>query len=172
MRSVSHPLVIALFPAPDAAASAARALHRAGVSRDRISVITRNHDEESVLATDLDATPGTDIEDSSAAARLGELSGHILAAIALVLPGVGPIVAAGPLAAGLSEAAGHVAGGIASALHGAGIPEGRADAIERAVKEGAILLGVHTMPSDVEAIRAVLRENGARDIETATWPQS
>jgi len=168
---VAHPLVIALFPAPREAASAARALHAAGVQRDRISVITRNHDEESALASDLDATPGSDIEDSSAAARLGELSGHILAAIALVLPGVGPIVAAGPLAAGLGEAAGHVAGGIASALHGAGIPEARADAIQQAVKEGAILLGVHTIPSEVDAIRAVLREHGARELETATWTQ-
>ena len=139
--------------------------------RDRISVISRNHDEESALASDLDATPGTDIEDSPAAARLGELSGHILAAIALVLPGVGPIVAAGPLAAGLGEAAGHVAGGVASALHGAGISEARADAIEKAVKEGAILLGVHTSQSEVDAIRALLRASGARDVETATWTQ-
>jgi hypothetical protein len=169
---VAHPLVIALFPAAAAAASAARALHRTGVTRDRISVITRNHDEQSALASDLDATPGTDIEDSPAAARLGELSGHILAAIALVLPGIGPIVAAGPLAAGLGEAAGHVAGGIASALHGAGIPATRADALQKAVREGAILLGVHTIPSEVEAIRAVLRASGATDVETANWTQS
>ena len=164
--------MIALFPAAEAAAAAARALHAAGVPRDRISVVSRNHDEESALASNLDATPGSDIEDSSAAARLGELSGHILAAIALVLPGVGPIVAGGPLAAGLGEAAGHVAGGVASALHRAGVPEARADAIEQAVKDGAILLGVHTGSSEVEAIRAVLRENGGRDIETATWAQS
>ena len=134
-------------------------------------MITRNHDEESALASDLDATPGSDIEDSPAAARLGELSGHILAAIALVLPGVGPIVAGGPLAAGLGEAAGHVAGGIASALHGAGIPEARAGAIQQAVKDGAILLGVHTIPSEVNAIRAVFREHGATELETATWTQ-
>ena len=161
--------MIALFPQADAAAAAARALRASGVDRDRISVITRNHDEESALATDLDATPGTDIEDSAAAARLGELSGHILAAIALVLPGVGPIVAAGPLSAGLGEAAGHVAGGIASALRNAGIDDARAEAIEDAVKQGAILLGVHTTPAEADAVRAVLRESGARGIETANW---
>jgi hypothetical protein len=168
---VAHPLVIALFASRDAAASAARALHGVHVSRDRISVISRNHDEESAFASDLDVTPGSDIEDSPAAARLGELSGYILAAIALVLPGVGPIVAAGPLAAGLGEAAGHVAGGLASALRGAGIPEARAEAIEQAVKEGAILLGVHTPQADVDAIQALLRANGAREVETATWDQ-
>ncbi len=169
---MAHPLVIALFPSAEAAVAAARALHGSGVPRERISVISRNHDEESALASNLDATPGTDIEDSPAAARLGELSGHILAAIALVLPGVGSIVAGGPLAAGLGEAAGHVAGGIASALHRAGVPEDRADAIENAVKEGAILLGVHTIPTEAESIRALFRETGGREIETATWTQS
>ena len=168
---MAHPLVLALFSTRDAAASAARALHAARVPRDRISVISRNHDEESALASDLDATPGSEIEDSPAAGRLGELSAYILAAIALVLPGVGPIVAAGPLAAGLGEAAGHVAGGLSSALQGAGIPAGRADAIEEAVKQGDILLGVHTTAADAAAVQELLRANGGRESETATWDQ-
>jgi hypothetical protein len=86
---MAHPLVLALFPSPAAAAVGARALHGAGVTRDQISVITRNHDEDSALAKQMDATPGVDIEDSPSAARVGELSGHVLAAIALVLPGIG-----------------------------------------------------------------------------------
>ena len=65
------------------------------------------------------------------AARLGELGGQVLAAIAVVMPGIGPIVAAGPLSAGLGEAAGHVAGGLASALKNAGVPAERADHIVR-----------------------------------------
>ena len=163
--------MLALFSSRDAAASAARGLHGVSVPRDRISVISRNHDEESALASDLDATPGSEIEDSPAAGRLGELSGYILAAIALVLPGVGPIVAAGPLAADLGEAAGHAAGGLSSALQGAGIPGDRADAIEQSVKDGAILLGVHTSSADAGVVHEVLRANGGREIETATWDQ-
>jgi len=166
---MSHPLVVALFPNPDAAALAARELHVTGVTREQISIISRNHDEESSFAADVGGTPGTEIEDSRTAARLGELSGHVLAAIALVLPGIGPIVAAGPLAAGLGEAAGHVAGGVASALAGAGVPPERAEALQSAVESGAILLGVHTGEPQVEAIRSVLRAAGATDIETANW---
>jgi hypothetical protein len=166
---MSHPLVVALFPNPDAAALAARELHVAGVTREQISIISRNHDEESSFAADVGGTPGAEIEDSRTAARLGELSGHFLAAIALVLPGIGPIVAAGPLAAGLGEAAGHVAGGVASALAGAGVPPERAEALQNAVESGAILLGVHTGEPQVEAIRSVLRTAGATDIETANW---
>ena len=167
--AMSHPLVVALFPAPSAAATAVRALHGAGVARERISIIRRNHDEETALAARMNATPGADIEDSAAAARLGELSGYILAAMALVLPGIGPIVAAGPLSAGLGEAAGHVAGGIASALHGAGVAAARADALQRAVEEGAILLAVHTVPNEVATTRAILEAGGATQVETANW---
>ena len=168
---MSHPLVVALYPGPSAAAAAVRTLHGAGIDRERISIISRNHDEQSKFAADMNVTPGAEIEDSAVASRLGELSGYILAAIALVLPGVGPIVAAGPLSAGLGEAAGHVAGGVASALTGAGVDASRADALERAVKEGAILLGVHTSPSQVASVRALLQASGATQVETANWSE-
>jgi hypothetical protein len=166
---MSHPLVIALFQTPAAAAAGARAVHACGVTRDQISVVARNHDEEGALAHQMDATPGADIEDSRPAARLGELGGQVLAAIAVVLPGVGPIVAAGPLSAGLGEAAGHVAGGIASMLSRAGIAEDRAVAIQRAIERGAVLLGVHAVDADVEQIRAALAASGVLDVEMANW---
>jgi hypothetical protein len=166
---MSHPLVVALFPSPESAAIAARELHAAGVTREQISIISRNHDEESSLAANVGGTPGVEIEDSRAAARLGELSGYLLAAIALVLPGIGPIVAAGPLAAGLGEAAGHVAGGVASTLAGAGLRPDRAESLQSAVEAGAILLGVHTIDSKVAVVRAVFVAAGATEIETAQW---
>jgi hypothetical protein len=168
---MSHPLVVALFPNPSAAAAAARELHATGVTREQISVISRNHDEESTFAEDVGGTPGAEIEDSRAAGRLGELSGYLFATIALVLPGIGPIVAAGPLAAGLGEAAGHAAGGVASALTGAGLAPERADALEKAVEAGAIVLGVHTVDSQVDSVRSVLRGAGATQVETAQWTE-
>src|SRR4026209_3056848 len=106
---MSHPLVVAMFPELSQAAAAARELHAAGITSDQLSIISRNHDEESDYAAQIGGTPGAEIEDSRTAARFGELSGHVLAAIALVLPGIGPIVAAGPPAAELGEGAGHVA---------------------------------------------------------------
>jgi hypothetical protein len=167
---MSHPLVLAVFPSPAAAAAAARELHAIGVDREQISVVSRNHDEAGVLADQMDATPGVDIEDSRPAARLGELGAQVLAAIALVMPGIGPIVSAGPLSAGLGEAAGHVAGGIASVLKHAGVPDGPADALERAVKEGAVLIGVHTTAAHAQAVREVFAGAGADDIQVANWP--
>jgi hypothetical protein len=165
-----HPLVLALFPSPAAAAGAARELHAVGISREQISVVSRNHDEAGALAEQMDATPGVDIEDSRPAARLGELGAQVLAAIALVMPGIGPIVSAGPLSAGLGEAAGHVAGGVASVLKSAGVPEGAAESLEQSVKEGAVLIGVHTTPERADTVRDVFASAGARQIQTATWP--
>lgn len=167
---MSHPLVLGSFPSAAAAAAAARQLHAIGVLREQISVVSRNHDESGALAEQMDATPGVDIEDSRPAARLGELGAQVLAAIALVLPGVGPIVSAGPLSAGLGEAAGHVAGGIASVLRNAGVPDEAAEAFERAVKEGAVLIGVHTTPESAGAVQDAIASAGASDIQVANWP--
>lgn len=164
---MSHPLVLALFSSPAEAAAAARGLHRLGVTRDEISVVARSHDEEGALAEQMDATPGADLEDSRAAARLGELSAYVLAAIAIVMPGIGPIVTAGPLAAGLGEAAGHVAGSVASVLAGAGVPASRAEALQREIARGAILLGVHVRAGTVNEIRDALAKSGATTVDTA-----
>ena len=164
-----HPLVLAVFDSASSAAAAARGLHQLGVSREHISVVARNHEEEGALAEQLEASPGADIEDSRPAAMLGELGGQVLAAIAMVMPGIGPIVTAGPLAAGLGEAAGHVAGSVASVLSRAGVPEDRAEALQRAVEAGSLLLGVHALTGNAEAIGAAMLAAGAREIETAQW---
>ncbi len=167
---MSHPLLIALFSSRQAAAAAARAVHAIGVGRDQISVVTRNHDDAGALAEQLDASPGADLEDSRTASVLGELSGQVLAAIALVLPGIGPIVTAGPLSADLGEFAGHAAGGVASTLARAGLERDRADALERAVQDGAVLIGIHVLAGNAGAdVSAALEHAGATQLETATW---
>ena len=151
------------------AAEAARALHALGISREHISVVAHSHADARTFADRMDATPGVDLEDSRAAARLGELGGQVLAAIALVMPGIGPIVAAGPLAAELGEAAGHVAGSLASVLKGAGLPEERAEALQRGVAQGAVLLGIHVALPDVERVRDVLSASRATQLDVVTW---
>lgn len=166
---MSHPIVLALFPSPSAAAAAARALHFAGIGREHISLVARSHQEEGELARALDATPGVDLEDSRPAAVLGELSGQVLAAIAMVLPGIGPIVSAGPLAAELGEVAGHAAGSLSSVLTAAGVPSTRAEAIEREVEAGSILIAVHVASDGVAPVREILVAGDPTDVTVANW---
>ena len=169
MLSVPHPLALALFSNASMAAEAAATLHALGISREQISVVAHSHADARTLADRMNATSGVDLEDSRPAGRLGELGGRVLAAIALVMPGIGPIVAAGPLAAELGEAAGHVAGSLASVLKSAGLPQEPAEALQQGVAQGAVLLGIHVAASDVDRVRGSLSAAGATQLEMVTW---
>jgi hypothetical protein len=164
-----HPLILALFDDPASAAAAARGLRSLGLARERVSIVSRSHDEEGALADSAGASPGSEIEDSRTASQLGELSGHLLAAIALVVPGVGPIVADGPLAAGLGEAAGHVAGGIARTLRQAGLERAEADRWQTRIEEGAILVGAHVDEAGKAAARDIFSGHRASAVAEANW---
>jgi len=102
-------------------------------------------------------------------AILGGALGWLAGIGALAIPGVGPFVAAGPIAAALSGAAvGGAVGGIAGALIGMGIPEYEAKRYEGKVKEGGILISVHTDNSDeLDRAKKIFEQNGAQDIATA-----
>ena len=166
---MAHPLILGLFDSTSAAAAAARELRTLGISQQRVSIVARSHDEEGSLARATGASPGSEIEDSRAAGRLGELSAHFFAAVAIALPGIGPIVADGPLAAGLGEVAGHAAGGIARALQAAGLPYGDAHEWEGRIERGAILVGAHTNTATASAARDILSRNGAAALGDGTW---
>ena len=166
---MSHALVMALFQESTAAAAAARDLRTLGIPRERVSIVARTHDEEGALAKAAGASPGSEIEDSRPASRLGELAAHLAAAVAVVIPGVGPIVADGPLAAALGEAAGHVAGDISRALEHAGLDAGEAARWEKRIEDGAFLVGAHVDRPPLEIARDVLIRNGGSPVAVGTW---
>jgi hypothetical protein len=170
MREQMHPLVLALFREAPTAAEAARDLRNLGVPRERVSIVARSHDEEGELATAAGASPGSEIEDSRPASRLGELSAHFIAAIAVVMPGIGPIVADGPLAAGLGEAAGHLAGGVARTLERAGLDRLTAERWESRIKAGAVLVGGHLTDDHVDAALDLLGRRSPLETAVGSWP--
>src|ERR1700743_2310611 len=85
---------------------------------------------------------------------------------ALAIPGVGPLIAAGPIMAALAGlGVGGTLGGIVGALVGMGIPEYEAKRYEGAVKDGGTLLSVHCGTDEqVHHAKTILRDTGARDI--------
>jgi len=166
---VPHPIILALCPDLGSVGAAARAVHALGIPAADLSVVARSHEVAGLIAADVDATPGVEIEDSRPAARLGELGGLILAALATVLPGTGSLVTAGPLAAELGEAAGHAAGGVAAVLGRAGLAPADANRWQAAVGAGAVLLGVHVRSSRVDTVEAALERCGLGPLVRATW---
>ncbi|MEO8617091.1 MAG: hypothetical protein ABI600_18280 [Luteolibacter sp.] len=85
---------------------------------------------------------------------------------ALAIPGVGPFIAAGPIMAALSGAAlGATLGGVAGGLIGMGIPELEAKVYEGKLKEGNILISVHTHDHDeVTKAKEIFEHAHATDI--------
>jgi hypothetical protein len=166
---MSHPLVMALFPDRASAEAAARDVHRLGVPHDDLSIVASNHQLEGTIADDVDASPGSEIEDSRAAGRVGEILGTILGAIAVGLPGTGAIVAAGPLAAELGEAAGHRAGHLSSILEKAGLSDAEAADWQLRIHAGAVLIGVHARTVDAARVEATLASHGVKRVVGTEW---
>jgi uncharacterized membrane protein len=86
----------------------------------------------------------------------------------LAIPGLGPFIAAGPIMAALSGGAiGAGVGGLTGALVGLGIPEYEAKRYEGKVKEGGILISVHSESNDeTKRAKNIFKEEGAHDISS------
>ena len=101
-------------------------------------------------------------------AVLGGTLGWLVGIGALAIPGVGPFIAAGPIMAALAGAGvGGAMGGITGALVGMGIPEFEAKRYEGMVKNGGILMSIHSDDSSwTKKGKAVLEQSGARDVSS------
>lgn len=102
----------------------------------------------------------------SAGGLAGGALGLLAGIGALAIPGVGPFIAAGPIMATLSGAAvGAAIGGIGGALVGLGMPEYEAKQYEEKVKDGNILISVHTNNSDTaKRVKEIMKNGGADDV--------
>jgi len=144
-------------------------LRVAGFTGDNISVLmpdksgTKDFAHEHATKAPEGTTAGVSI-----GGLAGGTVGYLAGIGALAIPGVGPLVAAGPIMAALSGAAvGGAVGGVTGALIGMGIPEFEARQYEGKIKEGNILISIHTSNRDqVQTAKAVMNEAGATDVST------
>src|SRR4051812_6731864 len=159
-----------------------------GIYRDRISVDNavdtlraaefRNTDisvlfpenegtKDFAVAKQTKAPEGTTTGATSGAVIGGGL-GWLAGIGALAIPGLGPLIAAGPIVAALTGVGvGGAIGGITGALIGMGIPEYEAKRYEGRIKEGGILLSVHSDNSDwTSKAKDILKRTGADDVSS------
>jgi hypothetical protein len=101
-------------------------------------------------------------------ALIGGTLGWLVGIGALALPGMGPLLAAGPIIAMLSGiGVGGTVGGLAGGLIGMGIPEYEAKRYEGRVRKGGILLSVHCDNADwTKRALQILRETKAEEVAT------
>ena len=107
---------------------------------------------------------------AASGAVLGSALGWLVGIGALAIPGIGPLIAAGPIMAALAGAgAVGMAGGVIGALVGFGIPEYEAKRYEGRMKHGSILLSVHCDDSHwVRRAEEVLTRTGAEDVSSSS----
>lgn len=160
----THPRsnVVVAFENRDDLRCAEQALRDAGFTDDQFGVAMRG--ERSTLETDRGTN--TAAETIGGAAIGGVVGGLLGAAAALVMPGVGPILAAGILGTTLAGAAtGAVAGGLIGALVGMGVPEEEARFYDTEFRSGRIIMTARVDNRYTEAYD-ILRNCGAYDIQT------
>jgi len=144
-------------------------LMSAGFTSDDISVLMPDSKSTREFAHEKNtkAPEGT----TTGAATGGVIGGTLglLAGIGtLAIPGVGPLIAAGPIMSALAGlGVGGAVGGLIGAMVGMGIPEYEAKRYEGWVKEGGVLLSVHCDTSDeIKRAKDILKSTGAQDISS------
>jgi hypothetical protein len=167
--------VIGLFTTETSAREAVNTLRNSGYTENEISIVQKGDKKSSGSQRGTDrgmagGTRGTAMDMSgdnigdgmTTGATWGGLAGLALGAGALAVPGIGPLVAAGPIAAALTGAA---TGGIAGGLIDWGIPEERGRHYEERVRQGDLLAIVKVNESKANEAASILRQNDARDVE-------
>ncbi|MDQ1558452.1 MAG: hypothetical protein QOD32_1512 [Pyrinomonadaceae bacterium] len=105
-------------------------------------------------------------------AAIGGLAGLLLSLTALAIPGIGPVMAAGPLAAIIAGAGiGATAGGLISGLTRLGVPEDDANYYAEGVRRGGTLISVDAADDKAESAVAIMKRHGAVEIDkrAAEW---
>ncbi|HEY1957442.1 MAG TPA: DUF3341 domain-containing protein [Polyangiaceae bacterium] len=161
--------VIAIVPTEALAESIAARLHEVGFATNDISVLfpdtrtTKNFAHEKNTKAPEGAIAGV-----GAGGAIGGTLGLLAGIGALAIPGLGPFIAAGPIMAALSgAAAGASVGGVAGALVGMGIPELEAKTYEGQIRNGNVLIAVHTEDSEMrKKALEVFKASGVKNPST------
>jgi hypothetical protein len=159
-----------IFASRASAEIAVDRLTAAGFSNQDVSVLMSDKEGSKEFATEKNtkapegATTGVGV-----GGAIGGTLGLLAGVGALAIPGVGPLIAAGPIMAALAGlGVGGAVGGLVGALVGMGIPEYEAKRYEGRVKDGGVLLSVHCDSSDeVSKAKDILKAAGAEDIASS-----
>jgi uncharacterized membrane protein len=134
--------IVGIYDTEQEAILAVEDLKNQGYNTEDISVISRNREDVDYISEETGTKAGKGAATGAAAGgTLGGVTGLLAGVGALAIPGIGPIIAAGPIVAALTgAAAGAGVGGLSGALIGMGIPEDEAKHYDESVKDGKILV--------------------------------
>lgn len=153
--------VLAIYSDLTTAHEAIVQLLRSGFDREAISLVSNDDDGQYAELLGNEHQGRRTGRPAAEGAAIGGVSGLLVALGAMALPGLGPIVVAGPVAtvlanAGVGAGIGAAAGGLVGALTAHGVPDGHAKRCAEAVERGHALVAVHADDARAEAAAAIL----------------
>jgi hypothetical protein len=164
--------VVSVFPEVRQAKAAIHELTQNGFRSEDIGLVANRE----VSSTEEESTGDTQHnigQGAGVGAVIGGAGGLLLSLASLAIPGIGPIVAAGPLVAALGGAGvGATVGTVVGALRSTGVPEQEAQYYHEAVRRGDVLVTVRAdTQSDAERARDILDRHGAVDMDerVSSW---
>jgi uncharacterized protein (TIGR02271 family) len=179
--------VVGLFDNFNDAQQVVQDLVNSGFSRNNISLVANNADNRygdgtttggsaggDGIIRDTDGSGGPVAEAAGTGAKAGTYVGGALGLLAglglAVIPGVGPVLAAGEIATvlgstALGAGAGAAAGGLLGALVGLGIPEAEAGYYSEGVRRGGSLITASVPDERVDEAVAIMNRHNAVDID-------
>lgn len=169
--------VVGVFTTEMMAQNAINNLRLAGFDPNSIGVIARNNKSVDNVTTSTGTKAGEGAASGAVTGGfLGGLAGLLVGLGALVIPGIGPVIAGGALATALGTAGataaataatgaaiGVVGGGIVGGLIGLGIPESEARVYNERFMAGDILVSVAAGGRAGEA-QNIMTQSGAVDL--------
>ncbi|HJR09026.1 MAG TPA: YsnF/AvaK domain-containing protein [Pyrinomonadaceae bacterium] len=174
--------VIGLFDNRAEAQSVVQELLGEGFRRDDISVMSKkidgqdNRQQQGEVVAYVEEDGEEQIKDmakgAGTGAAIGGLAGLLLSLTSLAIPGIGPVLAAGPLAAVIAGAGiGATAGGLISGLTRLGVPEEDANYYAEGVRRGGTLISVEASDDKADSAVAIMKRHGAIEIDkrAAEW---
>jgi hypothetical protein len=174
---MSEATIVALYDHYENASQAVSDIVATGISHDKISLLANNLSGDHPALVSNPAVAGEDFaarDEAQPAAvtgaevgiSVGGVVGVLIGASALLIPGIGPLVAVGALAA-----AGGVIGGAVGMLTEHGISHADSHLYAEGLKRGGTLVTVVAEEAQFDAIRQMFKTHGAVDIEKrgATW---
>lgn len=168
--------VLATFDNLEDAHEAIHDLTEAGFNRSDIGLAMYDPDNK---YSDFDDEDISGAEGAGIGAVAGGIFGAVIGLAAITIPGVGPVVAAGPLAAaigaltgaGVGAASGAVTGGITGSLVKLGVPEEDTHYYAESLRQGSALVSVTAHEFDADRAMQILRDHRPVDIDkrVAQW---
>lgn len=163
--------ILALYDTLESANNAISDLVNEGFNRSDIGLVVNNAEDLHTTATNRDDVKAD--EGAGLGLLAGGITGLVVGLTAITIPGIGPIVAAGPLAmalggatgAGVGAVAGAVTGGLAASLIDLGVPESQVDYYGEAVRRGSAMVSVIAEDTRVIEAMRVLNRHNPYDIE-------